>query len=324
MHGDGRHVRACRHGGDGQTAAAEVEVGAVGLVGEAEHPGVVGHLDDGTQIRTDAVIGGVVHQHGHSVGVLLDGFCHLLPLHAQRDAEALVHFGIDIDRHCAAEHQCVQHAAVDVAGENDLIAPLADRQHHALHRAGGAAHHQKSVCCAEGVGGQLLGLPDDRYRVAEIVQRFHAVDVHTHALLAQKGRQLRVAPAALVARHIEGDHPHLSELLQSLVDRCAALVQPEPCTVLTHVFSSVPDSCCKPCGQTKKHKPCTEMQACALKKPFERADKASGAKTPEPYRSMIHQDSKGRDDESLYSNYTFTTLIDRFTSLRTLCAISWL
>ena len=28
--------------------------------------------------------------------------------------------------------------------------------------------------------------------------------------------------------------------------------------------------------------------------------------------------------ESLYSNYTFTTLIDRFTSLRTLCAISWL
>jgi hypothetical protein len=61
-----------------------------------------------------------------------------------------------------------------------------------------------------------------------------------------------------------------------------------------------------------------------FEKPFECADKASGAKTPEPYRSMIHQDSKGRDDESLYSNYTFTTLIDRFTSLRTLCAISWL
>ena len=178
--------------------------------------------------------------------------------------------------------------------------------------------------CAKGIGSQLLGLPDDRYRVAEIVQRFHAVDVYAHALLAQKGRQLRVAQAALVARHIEGDHPHLSELLQSLVDRCAALVQPEPCTVLTHVFSSVPDSCCKPCGQTKKHKPCTEMQACALKKPFECADKASGAKTPEPYRSMIHQDSKGRDDESLYSNYTFTPLIDRFTSLRTLRAISWL
>ena len=57
------------------------------------------------------------------------------------------------------------------------------------------------------------------------------------------------------------------------------------------------------------------MQACALKKPFECADKVSGAKTPELYRSMIHQDSKGRDDESLYSNYTFTTLIDRFTSL---------
>ena len=208
----------------------------------------------------------MVHQNGHGVGVLLDGLGHLLPLHAQRDAQPLVHLGIHIDRDRAAEHQRVQHTAVHIAGQDDLIAPLAGRQHHALHRAGGAAHHQKSVCCAESVGGQLLGLPDDRYRVAEIVQRFHAVDVHAHALLAQKGRQLRVAPAALVARHIEGDHPHLSELLQSLVDRCAALVQPEPCTVLTHVFSSVPDSCCKPCGQTKKHKPCTEMQACALEK----------------------------------------------------------
>ena len=59
-----------------------------------------------------------------------------------------------------------------------------------------------------------------------------------------------------------------------------------------------------------------------FEKPFECADKASGAKTPELYRSMIHQDSKGRDDESLYSNYTFTTLIDRFTSLHTLSGIN--
>jgi hypothetical protein len=32
---------------------------------------------------------------------------------------------------------------------------------------------------------------------------------------------------------------------------------------------------------------------------------------------LFSHDSKRRDDESLYSNYTFTTLIDRFTSLRT-------
>ena len=36
------------------------------------------------------------------------------------DAEPLVHFGVDIHRHSAAEHQCVQHAAVHVAGQDDL------------------------------------------------------------------------------------------------------------------------------------------------------------------------------------------------------------
>ena len=217
-------------------SAAKVEVGAVGFVRQAEHPGVMGHLDDCAQVAADAVVGGVVHQNGHGVGVLPDGLFHLLPLHAQRDAQTLVHLWVHVNGHSAAEHQRVQHAAVHVAGQDDLIAPLAGGQHHALHRAGGAAHHQKGVGRAKGVGGQFFGLPDDRYRVAEVVQRFHAVHIHAHALLAQKGGQLRVAPAALVARHVKGHHPHLPELFQRFVDGCPALVQPEPCTVLTHVL----------------------------------------------------------------------------------------
>ena len=48
-----------------------------------------------------------------------------------------------------------------------------------------------------------------------------------------------------------------------------------------------------------------------FEKPFECADKFPGQNTG----AVSQQDSKGRDDESLYSNYTFTTLIDRFTSL---------
>ena len=79
--------------------------------------------------------------------------------------------------------------------------------------------------CAKGIGGQLLGLPDDRYRVTEIIQRLHAVHVHTHALLAQKGRQLRVAAAPLVSGHIKGHHPHLPEPLQRLVNGGAVLVE---------------------------------------------------------------------------------------------------
>ena len=100
-------------------------------------------MDDfiGGRYSSVSSVGGVVHQNGHGVGVLLDGLCHLLPLHAQRDAQPLVHLGIHIDRDRAAEHQRVQHTAVHIAGQDDLIAPLAGRQHHALHRAGGAAHH---------------------------------------------------------------------------------------------------------------------------------------------------------------------------------------
>ena len=112
--------------------------------------------------------------------------------------------------------------------------------------------------CAKGIGGQLLGLPDDRYRVAEIIQRLHAVHVHAHALLAQKGRQLRVAAAPLVAGHIKRYHTHLPELLQRLINGRAALIQPEPCTVLTHLFSSVPGS-----GAAKKRRPTTLVQTCA-------------------------------------------------------------
>ncbi len=77
VHGDGRHVRPRCHGRHRQ-AVAEVEVGAVGFIGKAEHPGVMSHLDDGPQVGADAVVGGVVHQHGHRVGVLLDGLFHLL------------------------------------------------------------------------------------------------------------------------------------------------------------------------------------------------------------------------------------------------------
>ena len=223
----------------------------MGFVRKAEHPGVVSHLHDGAQVGTDAVVGGVVHQNGHGVGVLPDGLFHLLPLHAQRNAQPLVHFRVDIDRHRAAEHQRIQHAAVHIAGQDDLIPPLAGGQHHALHTAGGAAHHQKGVGRPKGVGSQLLRFPDDRYRVAEVVQRLHAVHVHAHALLAQKGRQLRVAPAPLVAGHIKGDHPHLAELFQRLVNGRAALVKLGPRSALVH---TLPPSLA-PLGKTKSAGP---------------------------------------------------------------------
>ena len=106
---------------------------AVGFVRKAEHPGVVGHPHNGAQVAANAVVGGVINQHRHGVGVLGNGLGHLLTLHAQTDAEAVVHLRVDVDRHRAAEHQRVQHTAVDVARQDDFIPALASCQHHALH-----------------------------------------------------------------------------------------------------------------------------------------------------------------------------------------------
>ena len=164
-----------------------------------------------------------------------DGLGHRFPPHAQGDAQPLVHIGIDIHRHRAAEDQRIDDALVDVPGQNDLVAPLAGGQHHALHGTGGAAHHQKGVGRAEGVGGQLLRFPNHGNRMAEIVQRLHAVDVHAHALLSQKSGQLRIAAAPLMTRHVKGNDPHLPEVFQRLVNGCAALIQPgsAPCHVIS-------------------------------------------------------------------------------------------
>ena len=289
----------------------------MGFVCKAEHPGIVGHFYDGAQVRADAVVGGVIHQHSHSIRMLFNGLFHLFPLHAQRDAKALVHLGVHIHRHRAAQYQCVQHTAVHIAGQNDLIAALAGGKHHALHTAGGAAHHEERVGSAKGICGQLLCFPDDRYRVAEIIQRLHAVHIHAHALLAQKGGQLRVAAASLVAGHIKGHHPHFAELFQRFIDGRTVLVQPEPCSVLTHVFppSLIP-------MQTKKRKYRTKSADLRFEKHLNAPPKTPGRNTrvQRPLR-MIQKDGIMRVYIAILLLLLF---IDRFTSLHTDCAISWL
>ena len=169
--------------------------------------------------------------------------------------------------------------------------------------------------CGTGINGSVLTKLEDRVmRVTicigsachlkgsrEIIQRLHAVHVHTHALLAQKGRQLRVAAAPLVAGHIKGHHPHFAELFQRFIDGRTVLVQPEPCSVLTHVFppSLIP-------MQTKKRKYRTKSADLRFEKHLNAPPKTPGRNTrvQRPLRMI----QKRRDYESLYSNSAFTAL----------------
>ena len=185
VHGYGGQVSPRLHGGHGQVLV-KIEVGAVGLVGQAEHPVSMGQLYNGLQVGADAVVGRVVHQHRLGVRVFPDGPLHLADLHAQGDAQAVITLRVDVDRDGAAQHHSAHNAAVYVAGQDDLLSALDRREHHALHSAGGAAHHQEGVGRAKGVRSQLLRIPYDRHGVAQVVQGLHGVDVHAYAGLAQQ------------------------------------------------------------------------------------------------------------------------------------------
>ena len=49
---------------------------------------------------------------------------------------------------------------------------------------------EKRVGSAERIGGQFLRFADDGYRMAEIIQRLHAVHIHPNALLGPKRRSV--------------------------------------------------------------------------------------------------------------------------------------
>ena len=106
---------------------------------------------------------------------------------------------------------------------------------------------------------------------------------------------------SLVAGHIKGHHPHFAELFQRFIDGRTVLVQPEPCSVLTHVFppSLIP-------MQTKKRKYRTKSADLRFEKHLNAPPKTPGRNTrvQRPLRMI----QKRRDYESLYSNSAFTAL----------------
>ena len=223
MHGYCRHIGAGRHGGN-RHILPEIEMGSVGLVRKTQHSGGVGHLHNLPEIAADSVVGGVIDQNGNGVRMLFYGLLHLFPAHSQGNSQPALHLRVYVYRYGAAENQGIDDTPMNISRQNDLIPPLAAGKHHALHGTGGAAHHQERVGRAEGVRCQVLRLPDHRDRMAQVIQGLHAVYIHANASLSQKCGELRIAPPVLMSRHIKGNHPHLAEPLQCLINWCSVLI----------------------------------------------------------------------------------------------------
>ena len=72
---------------------------------------------------------------------------------------------------------------------------------------------------SESLRRQLFRRANNRYRVAQIIQRLHRIHIQPHAFLPQKLHQLRIASSSLMTGYIEGNDPPGPEFLQRLVDR---------------------------------------------------------------------------------------------------------
>ena len=185
----------------------EIEVRAVRLVRQHEHPRRVRKLHDLDEVGADAVVGGVVDENRLSIGMLRNRLLNVRDLHAERDAEAFIAAWVHVNRDGTVHDERVDGAPVDVARQDDLLAAPARGPDHGLHRRGGAVHHEERVVRAERLRRELLRILDHRNRMSKVVEGLHGIDVERHAELAEIVGELRVHPATLMPRNVKMREP---------------------------------------------------------------------------------------------------------------------
>ena len=184
MHTYGCHIRTGFHRRYRQVLV-KIQMRSVCLIDQRHHAMLVRQFYDGSQIRTDPVIGGIVHKYRRCIRMLQNGLFHLGQFHTESDTDVIIHLRIDIYRLRSAQYQCIDHTAVNITRQDDLIPRFAGREHHALYRRSGTAHHKICVVRAKCICRQLLRLIDHGNRMAQIVQRFHGIDIQTDTLFPQ-------------------------------------------------------------------------------------------------------------------------------------------
>ena len=140
-------------------------------------------------------------------------------IHAQGNTQLAVHIRINIYGNSAIQNQRINYTFMHIAGQNNLFPGLSGGKHHALHGGSSSSHHEKGMCRTKGLCRQLLRIPNNRYRMAQIIQGLHGVYVQVYTFFSKKLPQLGIAAATLVTRHIKGYHALFTKGLQGLVNR---------------------------------------------------------------------------------------------------------
>ena len=121
VHADRGHIRARIHRRRWKPIT-EIEVRTVCLIDQYLHPAGMRFLRNGTQIRADAVIGRIVDKYRLGVRMALHRVCDIVRAHPERNPKRILDAWIDIDRHSAAENQCIDGTSMNIARHDDLVA----------------------------------------------------------------------------------------------------------------------------------------------------------------------------------------------------------
>ena len=166
------HIRTCLHCVHRQVIS-KIKMSAVSFVGKHQHSVLVGDVHDPPDIRTYAVIGRVIHQHGFCVGVFFNCFFNVLNRHTKRYTKLFVSPGVYVYRHSSADNKGIYCASVDVSGHNYLFPRLAGCKNHSLHSGGGAVDYKKGIMSAKSLCRKAFSLLYDPGGVTEVIKIFH-------------------------------------------------------------------------------------------------------------------------------------------------------
>ena len=223
MHGHGCHICTCCHSRYRKTSA-KIKMRSMRFICQAKHSCIMSHFNDCTQITAYSIISRVIYQYCNCFWMFFYRFLHLFPFHSKGNSQPLIHLRVYVNRDRTAQNKCIQNTPVNITWQYVLISTFACRQNHCLNGTGRASYHQKCMCCSKCICRQFFCFPDYRYRMTEIIQRLHTVNIDTYTFLSQKFCQFRIASSAFMARYIKWYNSHTTESLQSFMYRCMILV----------------------------------------------------------------------------------------------------
>ena len=223
MHRHRCHICTCCHSRN-RKASSKIKMRSMCLICQAKHSCIMSHLDDRTQITAYSVISRIIYQHRNCFWMFFYRFLYLFPFHSKGNSEPLIYLRVYINRNRTAQNKCIQNTPVNITRQYDLISTFAGSQDHRLNGTCRASYHQECMCCSKSICCQFFCLPYYRYRMAEIIQWLHTVNIDTYTFLSQKFCQFRIASSAFMTRYIKWYNPHTTESLQSFMYRCMILV----------------------------------------------------------------------------------------------------